>query len=334
MTLLCGLAPTFFMLLLARAGTAVGEAGGSPPSHSLISDYFTAARRGTAMSVFALGAPAGAVLSGLLGGIGNEMFGWRATLVLAGIPGLLLAPLVLFTVTEPRSIVTAGVPKAGSPVFTLREVAAFLWQRRSFRHLCCATALHSLVIYGTTIFNAPFLARSHQWNSTDIGKLVALTGVVGMFGTFAGGLLADRCSARRSDQRWYLWVCGLATLLMAPFEWIAYLGLQPPTVVIALSLCGLLGMAFFGPVFATTQALAPPGMRAVAAAVLIFVQTMIGLGLGPLLVGGISDMLQPVVGAQSLRYALLVPAVFNCWAAVHFFLGARYLRDDLVAHQH
>jgi predicted MFS family arabinose efflux permease len=328
MTVLCGMSATFFMLLLARIGTAIGEAGGSPASHALIADYFSPQRRGTALSIYALGAPAGAMLAGLLGGFGNELFGWRLTFVLAGIPGLLLAPLVLFTISEPRTALRAQ-QATRPPVAPLREVAAHLWQRRSFRHLCIACALHATAVYGTSAFNASFLIRSHDWSTSEAGKLIALTGAFGVLGTFLGGLIADYWHTRSADARWYQWVCGGSTLLMAPFLCISYLSPHSGFMMVAFVLSGMLSTVFFGPSFAATQTLAAPHMRAVTASVVIFVKTMIGLGLGPLLVGSASDLLAPAFGLHSLRYALLLAVVFNLWAAVHFFLSARYLLKDL-----
>src|SRR5690606_37199489 len=214
MTALCGLVASFLLLVLARIGTAIGEAGGSPPSHSLISDYSTAGRRATALSIYALGAPAGAMLGGLLGGIGNELFGWRITFVLAGVPGLLLAPLVLATVVEPRAaaarrtlgraqtIDEARSAASDSPAPPFREVVRFLAQRSSFRHLCWACALHAMALYGAWTFNASFLIRSHGWGTADVGALLALVGAFGLAGTLLGGVLADRLSARRRESRW------------------------------------------------------------------------------------------------------------------------------------
>ncbi len=326
MTVLCGFSTTFVLLLLARIGTAIGEAGGSPPSHALISDYFSPQRRGTALAIYALGAPTGAMLGGLLGGIGNEMFGWHVTFMLAGLPGLLLAPLVLFTVAEPRPAVVAQ-PQVQAPPFS--EIVDYLWQRRSFRHLCLACALHATTIYGTGAFNASFLIRSHGWNTTDIGQLFAVMGVAGIAGTFIGGIVADRCSLRWNDPRWYLWVCGGATVLMVPFIGLSYLGSGTLMMMSAFTIGGLLATAFFGPSFAATQALAAPRMRAVTASILIFIKTMIGMGIGPFVIGRASDMLAPVYGGHSLRYALLLAAVFNIWSAWHFFLSAKYLRADL-----
>lgn len=332
MTVLCGFATTFLVLVLARIGTAIGEAGASPPSHSLLADYFSAERRGTALSIYALGAPAGAMLAGLLGGLGNELFGWRITFVLAGLPGLLLAPLILTTILEPRTALwTAARPCAAvaPAASSFREVASFLWQRASFRHLCAGCALHSVAVYSGATFHAAFLIRSHEWGTAQAGALLAVVGGCGVAGTFLGGFLADRLSARLGDNRWYMWVPGVATLLLVPIQLIGYLGAQTTVVVSAFAVGGFLSAVFFGPSFATTQAIAASQMRATAASIVIFVKTMVGLGLGPLLIGRVSDLLLPVAGRHSLRYALLLLGLFGLWSGVHFMLGARRLRADL-----
>jgi predicted MFS family arabinose efflux permease len=331
MTAFCGLAPTFMLLLLARIGTAIGEAGGSPPSHALISDYFSPQKRGTALAIFALGAPMGATLGSVLGGLGNELFGWRLTFVLAGLPGLLLAPLVWSTVVDPRTAQSTGnaAQQDKEPAPPLREVAGYLWQRRSYIHLCLACALHATAVYGTGAFNASFLIRSHGWNTADIGQLLGFVGVAGILGTFIGGVIADRCSVRWDDPRWYVWVCGLSSLLMAPALLISYLSNSVPLMITAFLAGGFLSAVFFGPSFAATQALAGPRMRAVTSSILIFVKTMLGMGLGPFLIGRASDVLSPTFSQHSLRYALLLAAIFNIWAAWHFFASARHLRKDL-----
>lgn len=333
MTILCGFATTFLWLLLARIGTAIGEAGGSPPSHSLLADYFSAERRGTTLSIYALGASAGAMLAGLLGGIGNELFGWRTTLVLAGLPGLLLAPLIVATISEPRTRISpsARARTAAPTVAPVRDVARYLWQRSSFRHLCAGCGLHSIGIYSGATFNAAFLMRSHEWGTAQAGALLAVVGGCGVAGTFIGGVLADRLSVRLGDSRWHMWIPGIAILILVPTQLIGYLSPQTAVVVTTFALAGFLSGVFFGPSCAITQALAAPRMRASAASVVIFAKTMIGLGLGPLLIGRVSDLLSPTVGAHSLRYALLLLAIFGLWSGLHFMLGARSLRTDLDA---
>jgi MFS family permease len=326
LTALCGLAATIPLLVLARIGTAVGESGANPNSQALIASYFTPERRGTALGIFALGAPAGAMLAGLLGGAGNEAFGWRTTFVLAGVPGLLLAPLLFFTVAEPRAASNRDTSAAAPP---LREVAAYLWQRSSFRHLCIACGLLSMAMYGMAMFNASFLIRSHGWTTSDVGQLTAVNGAFGIAGTFLGGYLADVLSRRTGDRRWYLWVPAIAVLLLAPCEVVTYLAGDLGTLVVAFSLCGFLSTVFFGPSFATTQALAGVRMRAVAAAVLVFVKAIVGMGLGPLLIGAISDLLAQGMGQDSLRYALLAAAFVTVWSGLHFLRAARTFRSDL-----
>lgn len=323
MTALCGLAAGFSTLLLARIGVAAGQSGNNPASHSLIASYFPPERRATALGILALGAPAGAMLAGWFGGWGGEQLGWRTTIMLAGVPGLLLAPLLLFTVAEPP------LPGAQSRTVAppLRSTLHTLWGRRTFRHLCIASALHSLSMYAASSFNPAYLARSHGWDGGQIGALVTLAGATGLAGAFLGGFVTDRLG-RRGEVRWQLWVPAMASLSVVPVQMVAYLGSGSPMVA-ALLMSSLLSLMFFGPSYAAAQALAEPRARAVAAAVLLFSKAIIGMGLGPLLVGVTSDLLAPVAQQHSLRFGLLVAPAFNIWSALHFVHAARHLRTDL-----
>jgi MFS family permease len=334
MTAIFGLAVNYAMLFAARVGTAIGEAGGSPPSHSLISDYFPKRRRGKAFSIFALGVPIGTSLGAALGGWGNQALGWRMTFILAGVPGLVVALLLWLTVKEPPRGLSEGVSRAAAeqaPVPGMFEVLGALWRRVSFRHLTLAAALHSVVWYASSAFNNAFLQRSHQMSVAEAGYWIAGLSAIAGLGTFFGGVVADRLSARFQDRRWYLWVPGIATLLCVPFQFLAYL--SPDRAVVLPSFVGLMLMAavFFGPSFAMTQALATLRMRSVATSLLLFIQTLIGNGLGPSMTGLISDYLAPSSGQNSLRYALVAIGIVNAWAALHYLLGARTLRQDLEA---
>jgi predicted MFS family arabinose efflux permease len=325
MTALCGLAGSFVALLLARIGVGIGQSGNNPASHSLIASYFAADRRASALGVVALGAPAGAMLAGLFGGWGSEELGWRTTIMLAAAPGLVLVPLLLLTVKEPPLPVVAGSMAAAPPI---PKALGSLWSLPAFRHLCIASALHSLSMYAASSFNPAYLARIQGWEGGQIGYLAALTGVTGLAGALLGGLVSDRLGARHGEVRWQLWVPGLATLAVAPAQLVAYLG-SGGAMVAALLASSLLSLVFFGPSYATAQALAAPRTRAVAAALLLFSKAIVGMGLGPLLVGAASDLLAPVAGVQSLRLGLLLVPAFNVWAALHFFHAARRLRADL-----
>jgi MFS family permease len=331
MTALCGAATSFASLVLFRIGTAVGEAGGTPPSHSLISDYFPLSKRATALSIYALGIPIGAMIGSLAGGWLNQFYGWRMAFIILGLPGVLVALLVRFTVQEPprghADNVTASIARAAPP--PVLEVAKYLWQRVSFRHLTFAAALHSFVWYGGSTWNAAFLMRSHGMNSGEAGTWLAGFALIGAIGTFSGGYFADKLSVRTGDRRWYMWVPGYATLIMVPFQFTSYLAPSLWAAIPSFAVMIILASIFFGPSFAMTQALATLRMRAVAASILLFIQTLIGLGLGPFFVGRISDRLAPTMGEDSLAYGLVIVGLVNLWAAAHYFRGARTLREDL-----
>jgi MFS family permease len=334
MTGIFGMAVNYVMLFGARVGTAIGEAGGSPPSHSLISDYFAKSRRGTAFAIYALGVPIGSSLGAKFGGWGTQHLGWRNTFLLAAVPGLVLALIMWLTVKEPPRGLSDGVSGAAgerAPVPGMFVVLRTLWQKRSFRHLTLAAALHSVVWYASSAFNNAFLQRSHQMTAGEAGDWIALLSLIAGGGTFLGGLAADQMSSRLNDRRWYLWVPGIATLLCVPFQFLSYLSAD--RAVVFPSFVGLMFMAamFFGPSFAMTQALATLRMRSVATSLLLFIQTLIGYGLGPSITGLISDQLRPSYQQNSLRYALVIIGVVNVWAAVHYVLAGRTVRQDLEA---
>ena len=338
MTALCGLAANFWGLLLARIGVGVGEAGASPPSHSLISDYFPIEKRATALSIYALGIPFGTMIGSYVGGWGADTIGWRNTFFLVGLPGIFVATVILFTLREPPRGMSDGKlsaadmpgapPKVEAPA--VKEVLAFLWAKVSFRHLSFAAGLHAFVSYGASTWNAPFFTRVHNMSSTDLGAALALVAGVGAIGTFAGGYLSDKLSDRTGDKRWYFWVPGIATALMVPFQLVAYLYDGTVAAIASLCIVGILGPVYLGPSFAMTQALVSLRMRAVASAILLFVLNLIGMGLGPYLVGILSDLLNPTFGIESIRYALCVAVLVNLWAGVHYLVGARTMRGDLL----
>ena len=330
MTALCGLAGGFGALLAARIGVGAGEAGASPPSHSLISDYFPLEKRATALSIYALGIPFGSMIGNFVGGWGADELGWRNTFVLVGLPGIAVAMLVWFTLREPPRGMSERKPVAAdTPAPAVFTVLSFLWQRRSFRHLGIAAGLHAFVGYGAGTWNPPFLLRIHEMSSTEVGAWLALISGIGAIGTFGGGYLSDRIYARTGDHRWYMWVPAFATMGMVPFQFVAYLYGGIDTVIFSLAIVAILGGMYLGPSFAMTQALVGLRMRAVASAILLFLLNLIGMGLGPTLVGVASDMLAPTMGAESLRYALCLAVLVNVWATAHYFLGARTLRADL-----
>ena len=336
MTALCGLASNFWMLLMARIGVGVGEAGASPPSHSLISDYFPIETRATALSIYALGIPFGTMIGNYVGGWGADELGWRQTFYLVGIPGIFVAMIVALTLREPprgMSDVKVGVANANQPkpdAPKVKDVLNFLWGKVSFRHLSFAAGLHAFVSYGASTWNAPFFTRIHSMSSTDLGAALALVAGIGAIGTFAGGYLSDKLSERTGDKRWYFWLPGIATVIMVPFQLVAYLYDGATAAIASLCMVAIMGNAYLGPSFAMTQALVSLRMRAVASAILLFVLNLIGMGLGPYFVGILSDLFAPTLGVESIRYALCIAVLVNVWAGVHYFIGARSVRGDLL----
>jgi len=335
MTALTGLAQNFTQLALARIGVGVGEAACSPPAQSLLSDYFPPERRATVLSIFALGIPIGIMIGYLAGGWINHHFGWRTAFFVVGSPGLVLALILWLTLREPPRGHSEGL-RASEPTATesTSEVLRFMWRLRSFRHLSLAAALHALCGYGALTFIPAFMMRVHgMTNTAELGLWLGLiAGPFAGLGTFLGGTLSDRLATRKKNARWYLWLPASATLLGVPSTFLFYLWPEGRTALL-LSIPGsILSPMWLGPTAAMIQGMVKLRMRATASAIMLFIINLIGLGLGPQAVGALSDLLAPSYGHESLRYSLLmVVAVGNTWSAVHYFLAARTLREDLKA---
>lgn len=332
MTAVSGLAGNFWHLLIARIGVGVGEAGCSPPAHSIIADYFPAEKRATALGIYSLGIPVGIMFGLFAGGWINEYFGWRMAFFVVGLPGLALAVVVRFTMREPeRGMAEGRVAASAQP--SIRETLNYLWKKPSFRHLAFAAALTAFVGYGVVTWVPAFLIRSFDMGTGEIGTWFGLIlGIPGGIGIALGGYLADRFGAK--DTRWFLWTTAVALLLATPFNLLAYLG---PTSVIALTamiIPVMLGNFYQATTFSQTQGLVELRMRAVAAGILLFIINIIGLGLGPLAVGMLADMLEPAYGSEALRYSLLGFSVVNIWAAYHYFVAGKHLKKDLVLSGH
>ncbi|MEZ5504175.1 MAG: MFS transporter [Halioglobus sp.] len=329
MTALSGLAQNYGHLLLARIGVGIGEAGGSPPAHSMISDYYPPARRGTALSIYSTGVHVGVLLGFLLGGLISQAYGWRVAFMAVGLPGVLLAVVLVLTVREPpRGRWETAAQAAYRPDF--RQTLALLSSYRSFWYLASAGGLTAFVSYGNGNFAPSFLVRNHGLEIGQVGILLAIFGGGGgMLGTFLGGYLADRMGVR--EKRWYLWLPAIAGALALPLGF-PYLLLDDITLVIAsMFAVTILLNTYLGPCLAMSHTLAPPAMRALTSAVLFFVFNMIGLGLGPLTVGLLSDFYVPYLGDQSLRYAMLTVGVLGSPAVLLFILAARHLPADLAS---
>jgi predicted MFS family arabinose efflux permease len=328
MTAVSGLAQNFWHLLLARIGVGVGEAGCSPPAHSMLADYFPKENRATALGIYSLGIPFGILFGFIAGGWLNEFFGWRVAFFIVGVPGLLLAILVRFTLREPpRGMAEGRVADEEQP--TIMETFRFLWSKRSFRHMAVGGGLTAFVGYGVITWVPSFLIRSYGMSTGDVGTYLGLIlGIPGGIGIALGGYLADRYGAR--DTRWYLWIVSVALIASMPLFFGVYLSTTAFASLMFLILPILLGNFYQATTFSQTQGLVSLRMRSVAAAVLLFILNMIGLGAGPQAVGILSDILQPSYGDESLRYALLILSTVQIWAAYHYYQAGKSLKGDLV----
>ncbi len=329
MTVVCGYAATFVQLALARIGVAVGEAGSTPPSHSIISDLFGPEQRGTAMGVYALGVNIGLLLAYLVGGWVSENWGWRITFIAVGLPGLIIAAILYFTVTEPkRGAIETAAPEGGGQAPKFSAVAGFMWRVRSLRHLTIGASLAGFIGYGFVLWMPTFFIRSHGLSPTEVGLVLALmTGVVGGLGTFTAGKLADVLSAR--DIRWRAWVVAGGKAGYVPFLAAFFLVDELWLALVLYLVPAFFGGFYLAPTFALVQSLVSLRMRALASSIVLFILNIIGMGFGPQLVGIMSDVFAADYGKESLRMSLLVLSFLNLWCAYHYFTAAKTLKADL-----
>lgn len=334
MTALCGMTGTFFQLLAARIGVAIGEAGGSPPSHSMISDYFAQDRRATALGIYALGIPVGTMLGYLFGGWLTTNFSWREAFIIVGLPGLLMALFVRFGIREPERSYSQQAVEARANQPPIGVVFKALWSRRSFRYMALGGALHALVGYGVGPYVPMMFQRIHAMSPADIGVALFYLGFAGILGTVSGGYFADRLG--KKDVRWYVWLPGIATLVSVPFSVTFYMLPDPVMAFWIGAIPGFLGSYYLGPTFALAQGMVGPSMRAVTASILLLILNLISMGLGPLIVGATSDLLMAYsdLGVHSIRWALVSVLVFNILSTVFYLLAAKDLKSDLArAHE-
>jgi MFS family permease len=354
MTAMCGVTHTFAQLFMARVGVGVGEAGGVAPAYSLICDYFPTKERARALSVYSFGIPVGAAVGIVLGGFITSLMSWRMAFFIVGLAGLLITPLLKFTVREPErgaldpprsanraaaGVAVAAVGAAESAAVStaesaamgrapsLLDVIAVLARKGSFWGLSLGAASASMMGYGLFFWAPSFLVRSFHLSllhaSLSFGALVLVGGLIGIW---CGGVLTDRYGEKHRSM--YAFIPAIAFVATVPFYlagvlstmlWISFAVLLVPTA---------LGLVWLGPVLAAVQHLVPGTMRATASALFLFINNLIGIGLGTALIGMVSDLMRLRFGAESLRYAILAGTGFYLMAAaLLFFAGKRLARD-------
>lgn len=333
MTALCGLAQNFVQLLVARIGVGVGEAGSSPPSHSIIADLYPPEKRASAMAIYATGVVLGGGFGTMIGGTIASEFGWRWAMILVGIPGIILAVIVRLFVVEPkRGLSDAGIAADREPMPSAWSAFVGMWRSGPAFHLVMAVTITSLIGYALTAFGPSYLQRSLGFSIQRVALFVApLAAIIGGFSGIMGGRLADWVS-KRYGLHAQSWMVAILKCLALPFTFLFFLTDSPTVAIIAYGFQYLFASSYLGPTFALIQGLAPVRVRAMWAAVTLLVINMIGLGLGPLGIGLISDALRPSLGAESLRWAMVIMAGLTPWAIFHYWrAGVLLKRRDAVA---
>ena len=327
MTAVSAYAATFRQLVVARVGTGIGEAGTSPSVNSIISDLYEPKERAGALSFYAAGLNIGLLLAFFGGGWVEQHYGWRDAFLAAGIPGLALALLFIFTVPEPRRGQAEKIVDDGRAPH-LGETVAYLWSQKSFLYIAFGTAMASFGGYAGTSFVPLMFSRVFHLSPEARGLLIGgLFGVVGGIGTYMSGVLADWLGKR--DVRWNMWVILVFIGLALPLFPLYFLSNNFTVAVWCAVIPTMNGAAYLAPSYAMVQSLVPLRMRAQSAAILLFTLNIIGFGTGPWLVGLESDLLHPLLGADSIRWAMLSTAVPWLIAGWCFWMASRRLPGEL-----
>ncbi|SEM14223.1 Predicted arabinose efflux permease, MFS family [Stigmatella aurantiaca] len=297
-TALCGSAANFAQLALYRFGVGVGEAGCSPPSHSLISDYYEPRKRASALAVYSFGIPLGTLFGAVIGGWLAQEFSWRVAFVIVGLPGVLLGVVLKLAVQEPpRGHSEPAARPSALPPFSLAQefrelgaVAKTLFGTWPVLHTVLGVTLASFGSYGSGAFAPPYFVRGFGLSLTQVGMIVGLAaGVSAGVGTLVGGFVTD-WAVRRSTI-WYALIPAIGLMVCAPIYITAYLQTDWKMAAAILLIPGLFHYVYLGPTFSVVQNSVEPHRRATATALLFFVLNLIALGGGPVFTGWLIDRL-------------------------------------------
>lgn len=327
MTAMCGLAQNFVQLLAARVGVGIGEAGSSPPSHSIIADLYPAEKRALALSIYSLGVTLGAAAGQMFGGNLTYFFDWRVAFIVIGLPGLILAIVVkLFATEPPRRAEPGALADDSQP--SIREGFRSILSNPSARWMIAAVTLTSMIGYALTGWTPAYLIRIFDLSTLQVGNIVApLLAIAGVASGLGGGWLANKLTARDGIYR-QAWMIAVLKTIALPFLFWFYLAENATWAVGVYFIALLFQSSYLGPTFSVIQTLAPLKMRAVWAAITLLIINLIGLGLGPTMVGVLSDLFVPRFGNESLRYALLVIAAITPLAVLCYWRAAVLLKRD------
>ena len=327
-TALCGVATGFWQLFWFRLGVGFGEAGGSAPSYALVADYFPPERRSRALAIYSLGVPVGLAGGVLLGGYIAQLVAWRTAFLVVGVAGIAIAPLFRWVVRDPVRVGPAAQPV---PLADLRRL---LFAKPAFWLLACAAGCSSLTGYGLALWTPSVLMRSYGFSLIQTGQFMgSLLLIGGSAGVFAGGWFADRLGRPgngEGDRGWYARLPAIAWIVTVPAFAAGLLSPSPWAAWPLLLIPNALGILWLGPITTAVQHLVPVRLRATAGGCFLLVNNLLGLGVGPLLMGALSERLKAAYGIDSLRYAAVACLGFYLLAAVLVLLAIRPMKRDWV----
>ncbi len=332
MTAVCGVAQNFLQLALARVGVGVGEAGCTPAAHSLIADSVPPEQRSSAIAFYGLGIPIGGLLGLIIGGIVNDLYGWRAAFMIVGAPGIILAFVLPKIIRDPRrtsdAMQAASINGPAKPALSVSEAAREIFTSKAYLYIFIAASFTAFLSYGKGLWTISFFIRSHGFSTTEAGLAMAVAlGLSGIIGTWLGGKVADVFGKR--NKRHLLTMPAIGMAIAAPFLFMGYWADDWRIAVALLIVPTILNSAYYGPAYGCVQGLVRLEARAVAASLVVFGQNLIGLGLGPLAFGMLSDALQPMAGTDSVRWVLYGAAWLGLIPAFFFWRASLRLNAEL-----
>ncbi len=326
MTLVTGYARTYIELAIARAGVGVGTAGSTPSINSIIADLYPLKERGMALSIWNITSYLGFSLGFAAGGFISEFYGWRYAFIFFGAAGLVTAIFIGKFIKEPLRKKADGLVSSAKTIAFIRTLQ-FMWQQRALRHVLIGMSLVAFTEYTMNFWTASFFIRTHNLSVMEAGSTLSLIYLLaGVPGSYLGGWLMDKLGKR--DLRWHAWLIVLILALNAIPSVIQYTAPNFNLVLICMFLSNLLWAAQYSPQYNVQLGLVGTRMRATVLAVIALFIAIVGIGIGPLLTGVLSDYLQPIYGERALGYSLLFSVVIQLWSAVHFLIAAKYIRED------
>ncbi len=329
MTAACGLAQNFVQLLLARIGVGVGEAGCTPAAHALITDAVPKEKRASAIAFYGLGIPIGSLIGMVVGGALSDVMGWRATFLTVSIPGVLFALALPFLLKDPGRHLPPAAQTA-APQQPFFEALAQIMSSRAFVLVLLGASFQAFLSYGKGVWVTILFQRNFGLSAAETGFWLGITGgLSSMLGTWLGGYLADRFGA--TDKRHILTAPAIGMAVAAPILFVAYYVSDWRWAIALLMIPSMLNYFYYGPCYAVAQQLVAPGQRAVATSLVVFGQNLIGLGLGPLFFGMLSDAFKPLAGADSVRWVLYGAAWLGLLPALLLWRASKRLNAELKA---